>query len=47
MKFFCMIIWRDIFTLKLDALLEAVIGNLTHIMLNFERGLAHITKHLC
>ena len=31
--------------LKLDALLEAIIGNLVHIMLTFEWGLAHVTKH--
>ena len=31
--------------LKPDALLEAVIGNLIHIMLTFERGLAYVTKH--
>ena len=42
-----MIMWMDVFTLKLDALLEVVIGNLTHIMLTFGRGLAHVGKHFC
>ena len=39
--------WMDVFMLKLGTLLEAVIGNLAHIMLPFKRGLAHVTKHFC
>ena len=35
------------FHVKLDTLLEAVIGNLAHIMLPFKQGLAHLTKHFC
>ena len=42
-----MIMWRDVFMLKLDTLLEAIVGNLTHIILTFKQGLAHVTKHFC
>ena len=42
-----MIMWQDVFMLKLDTLLEIVIGNLTHIILPFKQGLAHVSKHFC
>ena len=47
MSCFCMIMCKDIFMLKQDALLEVVIENLALIMLTFKQGLAHVPKIFC
>ncbi|RVW67673.1 Serine/threonine-protein phosphatase 7 long form-like [Vitis vinifera] len=43
----CMIMWRGVFTLKLDTLLEAVIGNLAHIMLTFKQDMDTQSFPIC
>lgn len=42
-----MIMRKDVFMLQLDTLLEAIVGNLTHIILTFKQALAHVTKQFC
>ena len=42
-----MIMRKDFFMLIQDALLKAIIENLTLIMLTFEQGLAHVPKLFC